>query len=94
MKYKGLLDDLLAIINQTKTIAMLNPNSVDAVIYKKCYHAYSLIKKTGSVDRINIKGISRQFADYYGYDVPLLIQISKVEEFINELQTSDYSNST
>ena len=86
MKYRDLLDNLLLVINQMKIIASLNPNSVDAIIYKRCYNAYRLIKETESIDGVDMKGISRQFADYYGYDAPLLIEISKVEELFEKLK--------
>ena len=86
MKYDELFYNLSIVLNQTKTIAILNPNSIDAEIYKKCVKAYKLLKENGNIDKINLKGISRMFADCYGYDAPLLVYISKIEEILDNME--------
>ena len=82
MENKELLNELQIIINQTRIIANISPGSIDETIYKKCYNAYKIIQANGSIDKIDVKGFSRPYADTYGYDAPLLVHIDKMDKLI------------
>jgi len=81
---RDILDELKIIINQTKTLALISPGSVEDKIYSKCCNAYKIIEKGGDVSRIDISGLSRQYADSNGYTAPLLINLSRLEQLLKD----------
>lgn len=91
MKNIELLKELQIIMNQTKTIARINPGSIEETIFKKCYNAYKIIENNGSVEKIDVMGLARPYADKYGYYAPLLEHINKMEELIKaEREKNEY----
>lgn len=91
MKNTDLLKELQIIMHQTKTIANINPGSIEETIYKKCYNAYRIIDDGGSIEKIDVMGLGRPYADKYGYDASLLEHIDKMEKLIKiEREKNEY----
>lgn len=79
-----ILKELKIIINQTKTMALISPGSIDDKIYLKCCDLYEILKNGGDISGLDVSGLSRQYADSYGYTAPLLANLSRLEQLLNK----------
>ena len=81
-----LLDKLFIVIKRVEIIARMSPNSIEDEIYKQYIKAYDIVKNNGKLGEINIGGWSRPYADYYGYEAPLLKDISEAEVLLDKMK--------